>query len=225
MYVNRMTASLCVLMCALVGLFGATSAEAKSERTTRVVKLEKQIHLLQKKVHESRSTIRFFTNPSRRWMLHNRYSHLPCWKVPLKGPERLCALARGAVRASSKQIAVAQAGINRLESNIWNLKAPWCKATEGNRQLGCRLAFSYWPSAYEWHALDALWHDESKWDEHADNPTSSACGIPQAMNDCAFGYDPEDQIRWGIKYILHRPGYGRPSNARAMFLSRHPHWY
>jgi hypothetical protein len=51
---------------------------------------------------------------------------------------------------------------------------------------------------------------------HADNPTSSAYGIPQALtetHDMPAGYfdSAEVQIRWGLNYI--RDVYGSPCSA------------
>ena len=50
----------------------------------------------------------------------------------------------------------------------------------------------------------------------ADNPTSSAYGIPQALtetHDMPPGYftDAEVQIRWGLEYI--EDSYGSPCSA------------
>lgn len=55
----------------------------------------------------------------------------------------------------------------------------------------------------EWKALLTLWTKESRWDYTADNPKSSAYGIPQMLNM------PEDtpltkQVDLGLKYIKKR---------------------
>ncbi|HYO38542.1 MAG TPA: lytic transglycosylase domain-containing protein [Nocardioidaceae bacterium] len=70
----------------------------------------------------------------------------------------------------------------------------------------------------QFSCLDALYVSESGWDVHADNPTSSAYGIPQALPGekmAAAGPDWEDdaatQIRWGLGYIKAR--YGTPCSA------------
>lgn len=119
MDVNRMVASLCAFVCAMAGLFvvGVNDASAKSAVASRTAKVERQINRLEKLEWTYQSRIRFFTkNPERRWMLHLRYSHLPCWKVPLKGPERLCALSRGVVRVNTKRLAAVRSRIINLES-------------------------------------------------------------------------------------------------------------
>jgi hypothetical protein len=59
---------------------------------------------------------------------------------------------------------------------------------------------------------------ESMWDPFADNPTSSAYGIPQALpgNKMAsegadWKTNPVTQIKWGLKYI--KSTYGTPCQA------------
>ena len=55
----------------------------------------------------------------------------------------------------------------------------------------------------EWQALLTLWTRESRWDYTANNPNSTAYGIPQMLNM------PEDtpltkQVDLGVKYIQKR---------------------
>ncbi len=66
--------------------------------------------------------------------------------------------------------------------------------------------------------LDSLWTRESNWNPHADNPNSSAYGIPQALPGskmASAGADwatnPVTQITWGLGYIQDR--YGSPCSA------------
>src|SRR5690606_28488955 len=67
----------------------------------------------------------------------------------------------------------------------------------------------------QFSCLDQLWTRESNWRWNADNPTSSAYGIPQALPGskmASAGADwatnPVTQIRWGLGYIEGR--YGTP---------------
>jgi len=88
-------------------------------------------------------------------------------------------------------------------------------------------------SQYGWAAdqfgcLDALWTRESGWDPHAQNPSSGAYGIPQALPGSkmgAYGSDwadnPTTQIRWGLAYIS--GSYGTPCGAWSEFQSQG--WY
>lgn len=101
--------------------------------------------------------------------------------------------------------------------------------TGQHRQLGRTLAASRhgWDGR-QWDCLETLWHNESNWNPNADNPTSSAYGIPQALtslHDLPAGYmtSPETQIEWGLDYIDDR--YNTPCQALSAWQSRNPHWY
>lgn len=110
-------------------------------------------------------------------------------------------------------------GIGNLYNNI----------TEGgaNRELGKKmLAASGVPGS--WDALENLWTKESNWDERADNPSSDAYGIPQALPGskmASHGSDwltnPKTQIAWGLDYIRDRYG----STDAAWGHSQNMNWY
>ena len=72
----------------------------------------------------------------------------------------------------------------------------------------------------EYKALLKLWGKESNWDHTADNPKSSAFGIPQLMGLRPSTPAPE-QIARGLAYIQHR--YKKPSIAWAHW--RKYGWY
>lgn len=86
---------------------------------------------------------------------------------------------------------------------------------------------------YEWgedqfRCYDSIIMRESKWIWNADNPTSSAYGIPQALPGskmASFGADwrtnPVTQIRWGLDYVKQR--YGTP--CQAWSFKRSHGWY
>jgi hypothetical protein len=57
-------------------------------------------------------------------------------------------------------------------------------------------------NAKEYRCLELLWNIESRWDPRADNPKSSAFGIPQLLKMKEL--DPFKQIDLGLKYIAHR---------------------
>ncbi len=83
-------------------------------------------------------------------------------------------------------------------------------------------------SADQFDCLDRLWTKESNWKISADNPTSSAYGIPQALPGskmASAGSDwqtnPRTQISWGLGYIADR--YGSPCGAWSHSTSRN--WY
>lgn len=76
--------------------------------------------------------------------------------------------------------------------------------------------------------LVLLWNRESGWRWNADNPTSDAYGIPQALPGskmASAGADwatnPKTQVDWGLKYIQQR--YGSPT-AAINFWNAH-NWY
>jgi hypothetical protein len=72
-----------------------------------------------------------------------------------------------------------------------------------------RMAYPEW-NLSEHRALMKLWGKESAWNHKADNPNSSAFGIPQLLN-----LDPSTpaplQVERGLEYIQHR--YQKPSVA------------
>lgn len=89
-------------------------------------------------------------------------------------------------------------------------------APQDPRDIARGLLATYGFGADQFGCLDALWVSESDWRVDADNPTSSAYGIPQALtelHDLPAGYltDAETQIRWGLGYI--RDSYGSPCSA------------
>jgi hypothetical protein len=80
----------------------------------------------------------------------------------------------------------------------------------------------------QFSCLDKLWTKESQWKVSADNPSSSAYGIPQALPGnrmAAYGSDwrtnPVTQIKWGLDYI--ESAYGSPCNAWAHSVANG--WY
>jgi hypothetical protein len=81
-------------------------------------------------------------------------------------------------------------------------------------------------SSDQFSCLDSLYMSESGWRVDADNPSSSAYGIPQALtqlHDLPADYmtSAEAQIRWGLEYI--QGTYGSPCSAWS-FKSGHG-WY
>lgn len=101
---------------------------------------------------------------------------------------------------------------------------------KGNIALGKKMAAKQGWTGNQWKALYNLWMGESGWDEHADNPSSDAYGIPQAMSNihketatAAWRNSAEKQIAWGIKYIKGR--YGNPAKAWSFWNGKNPHWY
>ena len=88
------------------------------------------------------------------------------------------------------------------------------------------LAERGWSSQFS--CLNSLWNRESRWNYRAQNPSSGAYGIPQALPGskmASAGSDwrtnPVTQIEWGLDYIAGR--YGTPCGAWAH--SQNVGWY
>ena len=101
-------------------------------------------------------------------------------------------------------------------------------ADEDPRDVALRLMPEYGLSQSEFGCLDQLWISESDWDPTADNPTSTAYGIPQALTGgthdnlpADYMTNPVSQIRWGLWYI--RESYG--SACAAWDFKQANNWY
>ena len=84
----------------------------------------------------------------------------------------------------------------------------------------------------QYQCLVNLWNGESGWNYEAENPSSGAYGIPQALPGSKMASAGADwktnaatQIKWGLDYIKSRPDYGSPCAAWNKWQSRSPHWY
>jgi hypothetical protein len=56
----------------------------------------------------------------------------------------------------------------------------------------------------QYYCLDELWFKESRWNPKADNPKSTAYGIPQILK--LKETNPFKQIDIGLRYIEHKHG-------------------
>ena len=79
---------------------------------------------------------------------------------------------------------------------------------EDPRDIARALLVEYGWGDDQFGCLDSLWSASRNWNVHADNPSSSAYGIPQALPGSKMssaGADwadnPVTQIRWGLGYI------------------------
>ena len=99
------------------------------------------------------------------------------------------------------------------------------------------VAFCLAEKLYGWEgeelvALNNLWTWESGFSYLADNPNSTAIGIPQCLasmhTECyheEWTGNPRAQLLWGLNYIATRPNYGTPSAAWWWHQQRSPNWY
>ena len=74
-------------------------------------------------------------------------------------------------------------------------------------------------NAKQYRCLEILWMRESKWDPRADNPNSSAFGIPQMLKMKEL--DPFKQIDLGLKYITHK----HSTPCKALHFHNQRGWY
>jgi hypothetical protein len=108
-------------------------------------------------------------------------------------------------------------GKKRRERSTGDKAARTARLSAKNpRAVARALLPTYGFSADQFGCLNALYISESNWNPRADNPTSSAYGIPQALtetHDLPDDYmtNPVTQIRWGLGYI--RSAYGTPCAA------------
>ena len=97
-----------------------------------------------------------------------------------------------------------------------------------NVEIGQRLAAARGWTGGEFYCLYQLWQKESKWNHLANNRSSGAYGIPQALPGSKMGTvapdwqtNPETQITWGLGYIAR--SYKTPCGAWAK--SQASGWY
>lgn len=148
-------------------------------------------------------------------------------------PARAASLApvvatrKASVSRSATRLAADPAKASLLATRAGNTAAREENLDDADpRDVAKALLPSYGFAASEFGCLDKIWSQESGWRIDADNPSSSAYGIPQALtatHAMPEGYmtSAEVQIRWGLDYIANR--YGTPCNAWG-FKSGHG-WY
>ncbi|GLW96956.1 lytic transglycosylase domain-containing protein [Microtetraspora sp. NBRC 16547] len=137
--------------------------------------------------------------------------------------------------ASTQADAASAGGITKVHDVVWTTRAKAVKPKVSvaapailNKAYAFRLvARRSWPGT-QFQCLDSLWTRESGWNHRAENPSSGAYGIPQALpGDKMSGtgldwrFNPLTQIRWGLRYI--RTRYGSPCGAWGHFQSYN--WY
>jgi hypothetical protein len=167
-------------------------------------------------------------------------------KAPVAVSSAASDLGAVAVPVSSRQLAerAADASVSRSEDRraatdrdklaaLAQPEGPAITRTEdlsddNPRDIARALLGEFGFSQDQFSCLDALYMGESGWRVDADNPTSSAYGIPQALPGskmASAGADwatnPETQIRWGLGYIADR--YGSPCSANAFKAANN--WY
>jgi hypothetical protein len=111
----------------------------------------------------------------------------------------------------------AKAAADRVQAAADRRARAMRNAQRDPRSVGRIMAAERGWGAEQFNCLNQLWNKESQWNYKAQNPTSSAYGIPQALNGkmASAGADwrtnPVTQIKWGLDYIADR--YGTPCGA------------
>jgi hypothetical protein len=119
------------------------------------------------------------------------------------------AAAQAAAQAAAAQAAAQQPAVQRVTVEQAPSGAP--------QQIAEQMLATYgW--ADQFSCLDSLWQQESGWNVYAENPSSGAYGIPQALPGAKMASagadwqtDAATQIRWGLSYI--QGSYGSPCAA------------
>ncbi len=126
------------------------------------------------------------------------------------------AKAKAAAKAEAAKAAKARAAANAA------VKAQAASYTPSGspQQIAQQMLGQFgWPSS-QFSCLNPLWEHESGWSLTAQNPSSGAYGIPQALPGSQMASAGSDwqtnaatQIKWGLTYIQSR--YGSPCGAWA----------
>ncbi len=134
------------------------------------------------------------------------------------------AAAKAAEAAAARRAAAKQAAATQAASAAQPTQTVATQQAAGRsgspQQVAERMLGQFGWSASQFSCLEPLWERESGWDVTAENPSSGAYGIPQALSGSLMASSGPDwptdaatQIRWGLTYIHGR--YGSPCGAWA----------
>jgi hypothetical protein len=117
------------------------------------------------------------------------------------------AEAKAAAQAEAERVAAADRAARAAD-----------RAVADPKSVARAMLADYGWSDGQFSCLDSLWTGESNWNYRAENPSSGAYGIPQALPGdkmASVGSDwrtnPATQIEWGLGYIS--DVYGTPCGA------------
>jgi len=136
--------------------------------------------------------------------------------------QKIAEAARAVALSRARQLSAERAARDQARQGILD------RAQSDPRAVGRLLVADKGWTADQFRCLESLWSKESGWRWDANNPSSSAYGIPQSLPGskmASFGSDwatnPVTQIKWGLNYISAR--YGTPCSAWGH--SRAMNWY
>ncbi|BDZ53357.1 aggregation-promoting factor C-terminal-like domain-containing protein [Agromyces marinus] len=136
-----------------------------------------------------------------------------------KAAEKAAAEKAAREKAAAEK-AAAEAAAAETESSYSAPSYPSGPANPSGAQATARdlMASMYGWGGDQFGCLVDLWNKESGWNVYAQNPSSGAYGIPQALPGSKMGSAGGDwatnattQIKWGLGYIAGR--YGTPCGA------------
>jgi len=123
-----------------------------------------------------------------------------------------------AARKAAAQKAAEQAAAARKAAAQKAEETAVVKPSGSPQQVAQQMLSQYGWSQSQFSCLQSLWFRESGWNVNAENPSSGAYGIPQALPGSRMASAGADwrtnaatQIRWGLDYIHSR--YGSPCGA------------
>jgi len=146
---------------------------------------------------------------------------LAATKAAAKAAAAKTAAAKTATKAAAQQAAARSASATQPAPSQTDVAQQSAAEPSGSAQqvAGQMLSQFGWSSS-QFSCLEPLWERESGWSVTAQNPSSGAYGIPQALSGSLMASagpdwqtDAATQIRWGLTYIQGR--YGSPCGAWA----------
>jgi len=134
---------------------------------------------------------------------------------------KAAAAKAAAAKATARQTVVQSAPAPQsTQAPSVAAQQPALAASGAPEQVAEQMLSQFGWSGSEFSCLEPLWERESGWDVTAENPSSGAYGIAQALPGAAMASagsdwqtDAATQIRWGLTYIQGR--YGSPCGAWA----------
>ena len=125
--------------------------------------------------------------------------------------EKAAAARKAAAEKAAERAAAARKAAAAKQAAV-------IKPSGSPEQIAKQLLSKYGWSQGQFSCLQPLWFHESGWNVYAENPSSGAYGIPQALPGSQMASAGADwrtnaatQIKWGLNYIHDR--YGSPCGA------------
>jgi murein DD-endopeptidase MepM/ murein hydrolase activator NlpD len=207
-------------------LIKVKAAKAKRAAQIRAAKARaaKAARALARRQAKARKQLRLQKIRAATLLLHQRQAQAKAAHLLYQREVRAWT-AKATARRAAAHRAAAQRAAQRARARRSAVKRTFNAAHLGSPKA---YAQSLVGTGSQYGCLVLLWTRESNWSYRANNPSSGAYGIPQALPGskmASAGSDwrtnPATQIRWGLGYI--RARYGTPCGAWAH--SQSTGWY